>query len=84
MQKSYEAIYEKGEFRWVREPPTISDGEKVLVVVAGKSKPERPGKEKTRELLDAAWGCVEPSRTVDEIDRDIAGMRAEWDRDWDR
>ena len=84
MQRSYEAIYESGGLRWVSEHPTIPDGERVLVVVEGRSRPERAGGEETRKLLDAAWGCVEPPRTADDIDRDIARMRAEWDRDWDR
>ena len=41
MQKSYEAIYARGGLRWVSEHPTISDGEKVLVVVENRSEPQR-------------------------------------------
>ena len=41
MQKSYEAIYERGGLRWVNEHPAISDGEKVLVVVGSRPEPRR-------------------------------------------
>lgn len=41
MQKSYEAIHERGGLRWVSEYPTIPDGEKVLVVVVGQPEPQR-------------------------------------------
>ncbi|MSS73625.1 MAG: DUF104 domain-containing protein [Candidatus Latescibacteria bacterium] len=33
MLKSYEATYEKGRLKWLREKPDIEDGKKVIIVV---------------------------------------------------
>jgi hypothetical protein len=29
--------------------------------------------------LKQAWGCVKQTKTIEQIDSDVAGMRSEWD-----
>lgn len=41
MLRSYEATYEKGRLRWIREKPDIEDGEKVIVVVEARPSYKR-------------------------------------------
>jgi hypothetical protein len=37
-----------------------------------------------KQALDNAWNCVQRKKTPDEIDRDIAAMRGEWIRAWEK
>ena len=55
MQRSYEAIYERGGIRWVSEHPTIPDGEKVFVIVESRPTPQR--------FEDDTWAPLSASST---------------------
>ena len=53
-------------------------------------QPVRVHKKKTakstpdiRQLLAQTRGCLKPLRDIDEINKGIAQMRSEWDREWD-
>jgi len=37
-----------------------------------------------RQLLAQTRGCLKPLRAIDDIDKGIAQIRSEWDREWDR
>jgi len=37
-----------------------------------------------KQALDNAWNCVQRKKTPDEIDQDIAAMRSEWTREWEK
>ncbi len=81
MLKSYEAIYDDGELKWLGDRPP-SGRMKVIVTVLGEET--WSSQARRLELLDRTRGCVDPPKTVDEIDLDISEMRAEWTREWDR
>lgn len=78
MLKSYEATFEKGKLKWVRENPEIEDGERVIVLVETRTTSDSSMKDLHRILEEArgAWGT---GKSLEDIDREIASRRAS---DW--
>jgi len=84
MLKSYEAVYHNGHLHWLGIPPPREiEKRHVMVVVDMDAKTDKPTKD-IRKLLAQTRGCLKPLRAIDDIDKDIAQMRAEWDREWER
>ena len=82
MLKSYEATYNHGRLKWVREKPVIDDGRQILVVVESSER-ARHRPEEIRKALDESRGAWGRGKTPDEIDSDIEDMRrADWHRTW--
>jgi hypothetical protein len=82
MLKSYEAVYEDGKLRWVREQP---DARRMKVIVTVLEEETDAQHAVTRKkLLERAKGCVRPAKSLEEIDADVRQMRDEWQRDWDK
>jgi len=82
MLKSYEAIYEHGELRWLDGEPDIADGDRVTVVLDARVERGSCGEDLDRAWEEArgAWG---KAKTLDEIDREISAQRDwDWKRDW--
>ncbi len=78
--KSYEAVYDHGDLKWVGDQPP--DGRmKVIVTVIEEEESSRQAA--LLELLERARGCVRPRKSVLEIDADLKAMRAQWNREWD-
>ncbi|MCP4697120.1 MAG: hypothetical protein GY862_09760 [Gammaproteobacteria bacterium] len=84
MLKSYAAVYRNGHLQWLDDRPE-EDNVQVIVTIAPLSAAVKPAKSKAalQQVLDEAWGCVKQPETMDEIDRDVAAMRAEWGREWE-
>jgi hypothetical protein len=84
MLKSYEAVYQNGHLHWLGMPPPREiEKRHVLVVVDLDKQTDKPATD-IHQLLAKTRGCIKPLATVDEIDHDIAQMRSEWDREWER
>jgi hypothetical protein len=81
MLKTYEAIYEDGKLRWVREQPA-GRRMKVMVTVL-EDEPDARTLAARKEIWQRSKGCVKPGKSIEEIDADIRQMRAEWEREWD-
>ena len=82
MLRQYEAIYQGGALKWLRDEPRIEDGTRIRVTVEGPG-PEAKQEEEVEEAMRDAWGCLGEGKTLDEIDREIAEMRdRDWERDW--
>lgn len=82
MLKSYEAVYEDGTLRWVREQPA-GKRMKVIVTVLEEEADNRPSATR-KGLLERTKGCVGTGKSIEEIDSDVRQMRAEWERQWDQ
>lgn len=83
MLKSYEAVYHNGHLHWLGMPPPREiEKRHVMVVVDLEKKADKPSPD-IRQLLVQTRGCLKPLRTIDDIDKDVAQMRSEWDREWD-
>jgi hypothetical protein len=54
---------------------------KVLATVLEEQSSPTPGQ--VKKLLERTRGCVQPSKSIEEIDEDIREMRTEWEREWD-
>jgi len=78
MLKSYEAIYEEGKLRWIREQPPAKRM-KVIVTVLEEDTDAQPTATR-KELMERAKGCVRPAKSLEEIDADVRRMRDEWQR----
>lgn len=76
MLKSYSAIYKQGHLEWLDDAP---EQENVQVIVTFVESNHQKPLSKVRRILEQAWGCVEKPRTLEQIDRDIAQMRDEWE-----
>lgn len=82
MLKSYEAVYEDGTLRWVREQPAAK---RMRVIVTVLEEETDAGASVTRKaLVERTKGCVRPGKSIEEIDSDVRQMRAEWERQWDQ
>ena len=82
MLKTYEATYEDGKLRWVKEIPNIQNGAKVSVTVDVPDDVQRR-EEEIRKVLDEACGAWGTGKTLEEIDREIETVRkADWSRGW--
>jgi hypothetical protein len=80
MLKSYEAVYDHGELKWMGDRPPEGKMKVIVTVV----EEETPGTASLIELLEQTRGCVNPPKSIEEIDSDIRSMRDEWEREWDR
>ncbi len=83
MLKSYEAVYEDGKLRWIREHPAARRM-KVIVTVLEEDPDAAHGEIVRKALLERTKGCVRPARSLEEIDADVRQMRDEWQREWDK
>ncbi len=81
MVKSYEAVYDHGELKWIGDQPPDGRMKVIVTVVEEETRSEQPT---VREIWDRAKGCVKPPRSAEEIDSDLRTMRDEWTREWDR
>ncbi len=81
MLKTYEAIYEDGKLRWVREQP-VGRRMKVMVTVL-ENEPDAQTVAAGKEIWRRSKGCVTPGKSIEEIDAYIRRIRAEWEREWD-
>ena len=82
MLKSYAAIYNKGHLNWLDDVPqqeNMNINMKVIVTFVETFVPIQPQLTHAQKILQQAWGCVEKSRTLQQIDIDIANMRSEWE-----
>lgn len=83
MHRTYEAVCENNRLEWLHERP---DGRRYRVLVTvleeypSTEQRERSSEEVRRVLAETrgAWG----SKSADEVDREMEGMREEWDRPW--
>jgi len=82
MLKSYEAVYEDGTLRWVREQPAAKRTKVIVTVLEEETAAQ--GASARRALLQRTKGCVTPGRSIQEIDSDVLHMREEWEREWDK
>jgi hypothetical protein len=82
MLKSYEAVYEDGKLRWIREQPASKKMRVLVTVLEEETDAATPAALKA--MLERAKGCVRPGKSIEEIDADIREMRAEWEREWYR
>lgn len=81
MLNSYEAIYHDGMLQWIAGVPD-GDNLRVIVTVLERKNMGKSSQESIEQLLQRTKGIVRPSKNKDEIDKDIAAMRAEWERSW--
>ncbi|MBI4961820.1 MAG: hypothetical protein HY913_00950 [Desulfomonile tiedjei] len=82
MLKSYEAVYEEGTLRWVREQPPAKRMKVIVTVLEEEMDTQHSAARKA--ILERTKGCVKPGKSVEEIDADIRQMRDEWEREWDK
>ncbi len=82
MLRSYEAIYNGDQFRWVNQIPPKPETEirVLLVMEINTIKPKY--QQNIHEIFEKAWGCF-GNKSLDEIDKEMNEMRQEWDREWD-
>lgn len=69
MLRSYEAVYEDGTLRWIREQPAAKKM-KVIVTVL-EEEPEAAALATRKALWERARGCVTPGKSMEEIDADL-------------
>lgn len=84
MLKSYEAVYDHGALKWVGDAPPIEDVSKVVVVVDVPSKTKKHKLSEIRKALSSTRGAWSAGKSIEEIDKEIENMRADWERDWSR
>jgi hypothetical protein len=82
MLKSYEAIYDRGQLHWVHDKPDIEKAQ-VIVTVIDLQAPAKKTLQEVRRLLNETRGAWGKGKSLDDVDREIAAMRAEWQREWD-
>ncbi|MDM8550387.1 hypothetical protein QUF72_09925 [Desulfobacterales bacterium HSG2] len=82
MLSSYEAVYRHGMLQWINDVPD-GDNLRVIVTVLERENVREFSEESIEKLLQRTKGIVRPAKSRDEIDRDIAAMRAEWERGWE-
>lgn len=81
MLKSYEAVYEDGTLRWIREQPAAKRM-KVIVTVLEEETDAQGSSATRRPMLERSKGCLKPGKSIEEIDADVRQMRDEWEREW--
>jgi hypothetical protein len=79
--KSYEAVYDHGELKWIGDQPP--DG-RMRVIVTVIDEESRSRQATALELLEQTRGCVDPAKSPQAIASDLRDMREQWGREWDR
>ena len=79
MLKSYAAVYKQGHLNWSDDVPSYYDN--VQVIVTFMETPPKIQENQKQRVLQQAWGCVKQTKSIEQIDFDIAQMRSEWDRE---
>ena len=79
MRNTYEAVYENGHLEWLGEPPGA--GRHRLLVMVVSTSPPRHSLQEVHRLLEATRGAWGHGKTLEDIDAELARMRAEWDRE---
>ena len=79
MLKSYAAVYKQGHLNWLDDVPSHYDN--VQVIVTFMETPQKIQENQKQRVLQQAWGCVKQTKSIEQIDLDIAQMRSEWDRE---
>jgi hypothetical protein len=74
MLKSYAAIYRQGHLEWLDDTP---EQDNIQVIVTFISSTPKKQSIQAYKILQQAWGCVETSHTIQQIDNDILQMRSE-------
>ncbi len=77
MLKSYEAVYEDGKLRWIREQPASKKMRVIVTVLEEENDLEAAAARKA--MFERTRGCIRPGKSIEEIDTDIRKMRAEWE-----
>jgi len=77
MLKSYEAVYEEGKLRWIRDQPPAKKMKVIVTVLEEEMDAQRSAARKA--MLERTKGCVNPGKSIEEIDADVRQMREEWD-----
>jgi|GEM_PF-748138 len=83
MFDTYEAVYQHGMLQWLDEKPK-GNCLHVMVTVLKRDESTAEFQESIEKLLQRTRGIIKPPICKDEIDRDIAAMRSEWAREWDK
>lgn len=83
MLKTYEAVYDHGALKWIGDSPP-EDVSRVVVVVDVPSETKKHKLSKIRKVLSATRGAWSVGKSIEEIDKEIANMRTDWERDWAR
>ena len=78
MLKSYAAIYQKGQLKWLDDIPP-QDNMKVIVTFVESISPLQTPLLNAQKILQQAWTCLEKKHTMQQIDADVAAMRSEWE-----
>jgi hypothetical protein len=85
MLKSYEAVYSRGQLRWMHHaPPELEDEMQVIVVLDVQPPSDQRPQESIHALLQRTKGSLGRGKTLADIDREIVTMREEWEREWEK
>ncbi len=77
MLKSYAVVYKQGYLNWLDDVPESIDNAQVIVTFMEKQ--QKVQENQKRQVLKQAWGCVNQTKSMAQIDFDVAQMRGEWD-----
>ncbi len=84
MLKSYEAIYNQGKLKWLKDVPSITDGKPVVVMIDTPSSHNPAAPDIIQKRLNEAKGAWGSGQSLDEIDLELNQSREiEWQRSWD-
>ncbi len=84
MLQAIEAIVECDGTVRLLEPLRPTSPMRAVVTLLAVEENRTAKKIAVRQALDNAWNCVQRKKTPEEIDRDIAAMRGEWTRAWEK
>jgi hypothetical protein len=70
MLRAYEAVCRKGRLEWVRLPPDLAEGTRLLLLIEDRN-PREMDEQGCREVLGAAWGAWGTRKTSDEVDEEL-------------
>lgn len=76
MLKSYAAVYKQGHLNWLDDAPSHDDN--VRVIVTFMDALQKVQDNQKQQILEQAWGCVKQTKSIEQIDFDVAQMRSEW------
>jgi hypothetical protein len=83
MAKSYQAVYEQGQLRWLDTPPNVQKARVLVTILDADSRTETPRAKQIRQRLEqtrGAWGKATDPAT---LEAKIKALRDEWQRPWE-
>jgi hypothetical protein len=83
MLKSYEAIYHHGQLYWVDDKPDIKHAEVIVTVIDKTTAQKKFSPDEIHLLLNEARSTWGKDGKLEDINKEIAAARAEWQREWD-